>query len=708
MAIDLSGGGAVLNNGELTGSVELDSGGFVYNVGYIRPATVASEGVMTNGLPGNIKGLINFLGASGAVENAGTLESAASGYSVYLQKGGNVVNSGTMSGVIGFAAEGYVGNAGYIETVSLNDGGTVANTGKIRGVGISSSGVVVNGGTTDTTAYIGNVEDKYGGATVTNFGSIGGIEGDPEALLFYTPGDTLIVEAGCAFNGSVLGGGGVLELANGKGSLAAFQPRRNSFYPGGDVVVSGSMGTTTFQNFGTLEIGKTAKFSLTGDGGDGAVAAGETLIDAGSLLIDNTLTVAGTLIVDKVLGAVRSSHFQTLAIEGGTADFNKGTKLTTPFVQVDGAASTVNVATNLTFQGLWTQSAGTVNVASGVTLTFDAPTFVAGDDSFAGTFAGSGAVGAVGLSGGTFVASGLTVSGARLNLTGATVEVGAGGLTAASGGFLTLDAASVIIGAAAGDTLTNDANILGAGMLGGGQLSLINAADFEIVANTTAILTIDTGAATIANAGYILSNNTGGITIQSAIDNTGGIYAYGGTVTANGAVTGSGQIFIDGGTFVANSAFNEAVTFTGSTGDLTLARSQVYTGTVTGFAHSTQTYLDLGDIGFVSAGEATFSGTSTGGTLTITDGTHTASIALSGNYLSATFAALSDGHGGTLVHLKPPPAEAPPVERCGSPHALVAAMAAMASGSGAAAVTAAAEAWRGVGANLIAPRCAVT
>ena len=40
-----------------------------------------------------------------------------------------------------------------------------------------------------------------------------------------------------------------------------------------------------------------------------------------------------------------------------------------------------------------------------------------------------------------------------------------------------------------------------------------------------------------------------------------------------------------------------------------------------------------------------------GGTysLTVTDGTHTANIALLGNYLASTFVASSDGHGGTLV-----------------------------------------------------------
>ncbi len=39
----------------------------------------------------------------------------------------------------------------------------------------------------------------------------------------------------------------------------------------------------------------------------------------------------------------------------------------------------------------------------------------------------------------------------------------------------------------------------------------------------------------------------------------------------------------------------------------------------------------------------------TGGTLTLTDGTHIASIALPGNYMASSFVTESDGHGGTAI-----------------------------------------------------------
>jgi hypothetical protein len=39
----------------------------------------------------------------------------------------------------------------------------------------------------------------------------------------------------------------------------------------------------------------------------------------------------------------------------------------------------------------------------------------------------------------------------------------------------------------------------------------------------------------------------------------------------------------------------------------------------------------------------------TGGTLTVSDGRHAASIALLGTYMAASFVMTADGHGGTLV-----------------------------------------------------------
>src|SRR5207244_5575668 len=84
-----------------------------------------------------------------------------------------------------------------------------------------------------------------------------------------------------------------------------------------------------------------------------------------------------------------------------------------------------------------------------------------------------------------------------------------------------------------------------------------------------------------------------------------------------------------------------------TTGTLKLDKSASFAGTVAGMVGSDT--LDLADINFATVKKATFSGTSTSGTLTVTDGSHTANIALTGNYLSSTWTLSSDGHGGTVV-----------------------------------------------------------
>jgi hypothetical protein len=95
------------------------------------------------------------------------------------------------------------------------------------------------------------------------------------------------------------------------------------------------------------------------------------------------------------------------------------------------------------------------------------------------------------------------------------------------------------------------------------------------------------------------------------------------------------------------SAYAGAVAFAGSTGTLELGNSSSFSGTVAGM--SGQDKIDFADINFATVKTPTYSGDSSGGTLTLTDGTHTANIALLGNYLASTFVASSDGHGGTNI-----------------------------------------------------------
>jgi hypothetical protein len=95
------------------------------------------------------------------------------------------------------------------------------------------------------------------------------------------------------------------------------------------------------------------------------------------------------------------------------------------------------------------------------------------------------------------------------------------------------------------------------------------------------------------------------------------------------------------------SAFTGTATFAADTGTLKLDYSAGFAGTVAGMTG--QDTIDFTDIDFAKVQQPTYSGDSSGGILNVTDGTHTAAIAMLGNYLASTFVPSSDGHGGTNV-----------------------------------------------------------
>ena len=99
---------------------------------------------------------------------------------------------------------------------------------------------------------------------------------------------------------------------------------------------------------------------------------------------------------------------------------------------------------------------------------------------------------------------------------------------------------------------------------------------------------------------------------------------------------------------------SEGVTFApGASGTLVLTDSQQYTGQISGLTANDT--LDLADIAFGSNTTVAYSGTSSQGTLSVSDGAHVAKISLLGNYLASTFVESSDGSGGTLIVDPPAP-----------------------------------------------------
>jgi hypothetical protein len=232
------------------------------------------------------------------------------------------------------------------------------------------------------------------------------------------------------------------------------------------------------------------------------------------------------------------------------------------------------------------------------------------------------------------------------------LEVLASGLTLEGGGRIELsdDNGNIIAGTTPGATLTNvDNTISGAGQLGDGQLTLNN--EGTIIASSSDALTIDTGDSEVANSGTMKATGTGGLVIRSDIDNSGLLWADGGNITTAGKVSGTGSALVGGtATFEIAGQFSENVTLEGgASAILKIDHAADFGGTLAGF--DSNDVLDLADIAFGSATTLGYAANSndTGGTLTASDGMHTANIALLGHYAAASFEMSSDDFGGTLV-----------------------------------------------------------
>ena len=152
---------------------------------------------------------------------------------------------------------------------------------------------------------------------------------------------------------------------------------------------------------------------------------------------------------------------------------------------------------------------------------------------------------------------------------------------------------------------------------------------------------VDITAAQLAQTSYVSGNGTDQLYVR-ANDGTNWSAWTPFTVTSS-----SPAIINAGATLELGTASAAPVTFFAGTGTLELDSSSSFSGTVAGMTANDS--IDFADINFASIQTPIFSGTSTGGTLHVTDGAHTANIALLGNYMASTFVASGDGHGGTSV-----------------------------------------------------------
>src|SRR5262249_50816161 len=134
----------------------------------------------------------------------------------------------------------------------------------------------------------------------------------------------------------------------------------------------------------------------------------------------------------------------------------------------------------------------------------------------------------------------------------------------------------------------------------------------------------------------------------------------------------SGPVTVDSGAITEiTSTSTQNVAFTNAnatTGDLVLDDSAHFTGQITGFTgdgtRTNSDSIDLRDINFASLAAVSYQDNAdkTGGTLTLSDGQHTADLHFAGSYELSNFKVSSDGNGGTLLIDPPVSNEAPQSE----------------------------------------------
>jgi hypothetical protein len=337
----------VTNFGTLAGGGALANG---LTVGHCSDVTVSNTGVISGPLGSGI--WFSYDDAdNNTVSNSGTIEGG--GYGILFQSGGGVVTNGSQTDISALIGANNKNNQGQWALASAEEAivanfGTIVNWSVSAGnaVALRDGGSLTNGSAADGAALIEGAGGKgvvtYGAAavTLTNFGTIAGVG---TAVDFSSSVDVLQVEAGCVFDGAVLGSGGTLDLASGSGRISGLG--------GGEVTVSRSMATTTFSNFGTLDIADGARFTLAERGtiGAGGIAS---LVDDGTLVVAHTLKGTGTLAVGAgtlTLRAGASVGVSTATFAAGATVSGAGTLIlataTVAGLSVGEAASVIDSGT---------------------------------------------------------------------------------------------------------------------------------------------------------------------------------------------------------------------------------------------------------------------------------------------------------------------------------------------------------------------------
>ena len=682
---------ATVSGGTLSISGTLDSTGtsFISNAGITNSGTLESTGgtlditsdPITNA--GTLQAIDDsvLMLTTLTVTNAGGTVSDALGSTIDLASstisGGTLSNSGTFDSTgTSFISNATVTNSGTLEST----GGTLTID-PVAGPSITNSGTLeANGGALDITSD-----------PITNTGTLQAIEDSVLTLTTLTvtnTGGTVSDALGSTIDlASATISGGTLKISGMLDSTGT------SFISNATVTNSGTLESTS----GTLTIDPVAGPSIANSGtleanGGALDITSDPIANTGTLqAIDNSVLMLTTLTVTNTGGTVSDALGSTIdlassTISGGTLSLS-GTLNSTGISFITGT-TIINsdhidvVSGTLTIDPAPFTNTGTFEVQGSVVLNGEVVTnsVTVGDTTTNGTIQID--------HGGTLTLENTTINGGTIDDNGTLLLLGAsklenvtfngtalidvsGHTTFEIGGSVS-SGVTVNFEVANGDSgliLDNPSDFHGVveGLVEASSEGAENYIDLKGFADTTqthvtsAVFNSSTDVTAVT-----ITNGTNHLTIDLSGDYRSGDIEFatdhaGGTLFSDPAAN-SGAVTIDSGTTLDIAAASTAtVSFAngnGNTGELVLANSKDFTGTIVGFTGdgtiSNSDLVDLADVNIanVALNKTTYTdhGNDTG-TLTLynANGQALDSINLSGTYQLANFTIENDGDGGTLI-----------------------------------------------------------
>jgi len=672
-AIDLDGGRTLENDGWMTwssGNIELGAG---------DAAAATPTGTIANAL-----GATFYITADGRIGNPGTATSMLNNAGV----------TAVFAGIGETDIDAYLANSGYLQaqsgTLSLNGGGGstgdhlfVANNAVLQ-FGTMASGAAgpafaITGGqyTAGDTAITGGTLDVSAASGAVFVNQLAITAGALRLGNLTDAMDQGVLEQG----GGLLTGSGVFTVFGGAALMGGVQSGPGTTRLFGTNVLGGSLqidGGRTVENdgwmnwssgnialgsgdpsaaeqTGTITNAAGAVFYVTADGSIGTSASDSgTLNNAGVLAV---FAGAGETDIDAFIndtGFIQAQSGMLSLNGGGTANAGDLFVASNAAVQFGTTAATGTGGTFVFDGGPYI---GTT-VVNGSTVDLSA---VSGVSFGASLTIGSGAL----LLGGDFpAAQSFMQTGGELSGTGIfTVASSAqldGGLETDSGrtDFQGGGSISGPVQFDGGRSLENDGMLTWTGgsiTLGGGDTAtanhsatLINTAMLEIETDGTINSAGFPGTGTISNSGTI--TKSGGLettSVYANLFNNGVVDVSAGTLALEQGVGGTGAFLLDGAAtldFVNGAATSNTMQFLHPGGTLEVDNTGLFGPAIAGYAAG-----DVIDARAVLSDLAPTYGFNLG-TLTVTDGTHSAMFALSGSFTESNFYLTSDLHGGTAVH----------------------------------------------------------